>query len=92
MYKVVIVVEVEDLVKAEEGFRTHADLFKSLTVTKPIHFGTIGSNQIAACFEPDDVAALVKGMESQASADAMDLDGVKRGTVKVFVLDKTFEV
>jgi hypothetical protein len=92
MYKVVITVEVEDLAKAEEGFRTHADLFKGLTVGKPIQFGTIGDNQIAACFEPDDGSAFVKGMESQAAADAMDLDGVKRGTVKVFVLDKTFEV
>jgi hypothetical protein len=92
MYKVVMMVEVEDLVKAQEGFRTHADLFRSLTITKPIHFGTIGGNQIAACFEPDDEAVFVKGMESQAAADAMEVDGVKRETVKVFVLDKTFEV
>jgi hypothetical protein len=92
MHKVVMVVEVADLAKAEEGFRTHAGLFRSLTVTKPIQFGTIGGNQIAACFEADDAAVLVKGMESQAAADAMDLDGVKRETVKVFVLDKAFEV
>jgi hypothetical protein len=92
MCKVVMVVEVKDLAKAEEGFRTHADLFRSLNTTKPIRFGTIGGNQIAACFEPDDVAVFVKGMESQAAADAMDFDGVKRETVKVFVLDKTFEV
>jgi hypothetical protein len=92
MSKVVMVVEVKDVAKAEEGFRTHADLFRGLTINKPIHFGTIGGNQIAGVFEPDDVAVFVKGIEAQATADAMDADGVKRETVKVFVLDKTFEV
>jgi len=31
-------------------------------------------------------------LDSPATAEAMAFDGVKRETVKVFVLDKTFEV
>jgi hypothetical protein len=30
----------------------------------------------------------LKGLESQETADAMAYDGVKRETVKIFVLDK----
>ncbi len=31
------------------------------------------------------------GMESAASAEAMEADGIKRETVKVFILDKEFQ-
>ncbi len=34
----------------------------------------------------------MKGMDSPATAEAMASDGVKRETVKVFVLDKEFKV
>ena len=92
MPKVVVIAEVEDLVKWEEGFRTHADLFRSETITKPIHFATIEGNQVAVCVEPDDLDTFMKGMDSAATAEAMASDGVKRETVKVFVLDKEFKV
>ena len=92
MPKVVVIAEVEDLVKWEEGFRTHADLFRSEAVTKPIHFATIEGNQVAICVEPDDLDTFMKGMDSPATAEAMASDGVKRETVKVFVLDKEFKV
>lgn len=92
MPKVVVVARVEDLVKWEKGFRTHGDLFRSQTVTKPIDFGTIGGNQVAVCFEPEDLAAYMKFMDSPATAEAMAVDGVRRETVKVFVLDNKFEV
>ena len=92
MSKIVVVAEVEDLVKWEAAFRTHADLFRSQTITKPINFGKLGGNQVAVCFEPEDMAVCMKILESPATADAMASDGVKRETAKVFVLDKTFEV
>jgi len=92
MSKIIVVAEVEDLVKWEAAFRTHAGLFRSQTITKPIHFGVIGGNQVAVCLEPDDVAACMKVLESPATAEAMAFDGVKRKTAKVFVLDKTLEV
>ena len=92
MPKVVVTAQVEDSVKWEEGFRTHGDLFRSETVTKPIAFGMSEGNEIAVCFEPDDLGTFLKGMDSSATANAMAVDGVKRETVKVFVLDKEFKV
>jgi len=92
MPKVVVVAQVEDPVKWEAGFRTHGDLFRSQTVTKPIHFAKGEGNQVAVCFEPDDVAAYIKFLNSPATAEAMTFDGVKRETVKVFVLDQEFKV
>ena len=91
MPKVVITAQVEDLVKWEKGFRTHGNLFRSQTVTKPIDFATIAGNEVAVCAEPDDLATFMKIMDSSAVAEAMAFDGVKRETVKVFVLDKQFK-
>jgi len=54
------------------------------------------SRQTAAarsvCLEPEDLAVCMATLDSPATAEAMAFDGVKRETVKVFVLDKTFEV
>ena len=90
--KVVVTAQVEDSEKWEQGFRTHADLFRSQTVTKPITFSTIEDNQVAVCFEPEDLDAYMKVLDSPATAEAMAFDGVKRETVRVFVLDKEFQV
>ena len=40
--------------------------------------------------EPDDVDKWLEILESPATEEAMNYDGVKRDTVKVFVLDKEF--
>ncbi|SCK27760.1 hypothetical protein VAR608DRAFT_2297 [Variovorax sp. HW608] len=79
-------------VKWEKGFRTHGALFRSQIVTKQIGLAANADNQVAVCFEPDDLDAFMKGMESPATAEAMAFDGVQRETVKVFVLDKEFKV
>jgi len=92
MPKVVITAQVEDLVKWEKGFRTHANLFRSQTVTKPIHFATIAGNQVAVCAEPDNLDTFMKVMDSPATREAMAFDGVKRETVKMFVLDKELKI
>ena len=92
MPKVVVTAQVEDLVKWEKGFRARGDLFRSQTVTQPINLATIEGNQVAVCFEPDDVDTFMKILNSPATAEAMALDGVKRETVKVFVLDKEVKV
>ena len=89
---VVAACEVEDTAKWESGFRTHADLFKSQTVTKPIRYAINEGNQIVITFEPEDVDTYLKGLDSPATAEAMAFDGVKRETVKITVLDKTFDL
>ncbi len=91
MPKVVVTAQVEDPVKWEAGFRTHGDLFRSETVTKKIDFGISEGNEVAVCFEPDDLEVFLTGMESSATADAMAVDGVKRETVKIYVVDKEFQ-
>jgi hypothetical protein len=47
---------------------------------------------VAVCAEPDNLDTFMKILNSSATADAMAADGVKRETVKVFVLDKEFKV
>ncbi len=92
MPKVVVTTQVEDPVKWEEGFRTHGDLFRSQTVHRPVNFATIEGNEVAVCVEPDDLDAFLEGMDSTETAEAMAIDGVKRETVKIYVLDKEFQV
>ncbi len=91
MPKVLAIAEVEDGAKWEEGFRTHTELFRSQSVSKPIHFAVDG-NQVAICFEPDDVDTFFKVADSPATAEAMAHDGVKRETVKFYTVDKELNV
>ena len=92
MPKVVVAAQVEDSAKWEAGFLTHADLFHDLTVTAPVDYAINEGNEVAVYCEPANVDAFMKGMEGPATAEAMAQDGVKRETVKVFVLDKEFKV
>ncbi len=89
--KVVVIAEVEDPKTWEKGFRTHGDLFRSQSVKKPIDF-SIKGNQIAVCMRPKDLDKFMEIFESEATADAMKVDGVKRETAQVFVLDQRFEL
>ena len=91
MPKVVVFAEVEDLKKWEVGFRTHGDLFRQMAVSR-MEYATGGGNQIAVFGETNDVGAYMKVFNSPATAEAMAADGVKRDTVKMFVLDKEFVI
>lgn len=88
MPKVIVTAQVQDVVKWEASFRTHGDFFKSFTIRKPVQYSVIAGYQTAVYFEPQDLAAFLRMMESPATAEAMASDGVKRETVKVYVLDK----
>ncbi len=92
MPKVVVTAQVEDLAKWEEGFRTHGQLLRSMTITRPINFATIEGNEVAVCSEPEDLKTFMDIMDSPAVEEAMEFDGIKRDTVRVFVLDKEFKV
>jgi hypothetical protein len=91
MPKVVLTCQVQDPIKWEVGFRTHGDLLRTYNLQAPVQF-TVTGNEVAKCMEPADLAAYKKAMESPATAKAMDFDGVKRETVKMFVLDKEVKV
>ena len=65
---------------------------RAIRVTKPISFAANPDKQVAVSFEPEDLGKFMKVLESPATAEAMAFDGVKKETVKVFVLDKEFKV
>ena len=89
--KVVITAQVEDLENWEEGFRSHGDLFRRQTNSKPIHIATGEGNEVALNFEPSDLKTFLSLLDSEGSA-AMANDGVIHETVKMFVLDKSFKL
>ena len=89
MARLIITAQVEDGAKWEEGFRTHGDLLRSMTSTATF-FSISKDNEITLYADVDDVDKYMEVMESPATAEAMEFDGVKRDTVKVSVLDKEF--
>ena len=91
MPKIVLTCQVQDPVKWEAGFRTHGDVFRTYNLQAPVNFSVTG-NEVVLCMEPADLGAFKKAMESPVTAEAMAFDGVKRETVKMFVLDKEVKV
>ncbi len=91
MARVIVTAQVQDPVKWEAGFRTHGDLFRSMKVRDAMHHAITG-NQISVFADTDNLDAFLRVMDSQATADAMALDGIRRETVKVVVLDKEFKL
>jgi hypothetical protein len=92
MGKVVVTAQVEDTRKWEAGFRTHGELFRNTYgVSAPIGIAISTGNQVAVCFEAPDVQKLLSAIETPATAEAMAYDGVKRETVKIYVMDKEFQ-
>ena len=89
MPKVMLTAEVEDSAKWEEGFRTHGDLLGSMSQSVT-YFTATSDNEVALYSEPDDIDKFMEVLESPATAEAMAIDGVKRETLKVFVLDREF--
>ena len=92
MPEVIVTAEVENPSVWEERFRTHGDIFKQYTVKKPVRFSLGEGNRIAVSFEPEDVDTLMKSMKSEVTTKAMASDGVKRDSVRIFVLDKSVKI
>ena len=89
MPRVIITAQVEDAAKWEAGFRTHGELLRSMSSTVT-YIATTAENEVALYAEPADLDQYFAVLESPDTAEAMAYDGVKRETVKVFVLDKEF--
>ncbi|HVT98733.1 MAG TPA: hypothetical protein VHE33_14615 [Acidobacteriaceae bacterium] len=86
MARVLVVAECEDPKKWRENFVKHVDLFRSMGATAPVSFGLDG-NSVAVMLDVKDLNAYQKILQSQATAEAMAMDGLRRETVKAFVLD-----
>jgi hypothetical protein len=89
MAKIIVTAEVENAVNWEDGFRTHGDLFRDQTV-QAIDFNVTSENEVAIVFECKDRDKFLALLDTPATEEAMKFDGVKRDTVKMFVLDKEF--
>lgn len=90
MTRVVITAAVENVEAWEKSFRTHGALFRSQPGSSPYLIGSTDSGEVAVSAEVSDVDAYIASLESPETLDAMGADGVKRGSVKVFVLDREF--
>jgi hypothetical protein len=91
MPRVIVTAEVEDKAKWEEGFLTHGELFREQTVSA-VQYGTTDANEVAVCFTVSDLDTYQQVFNSPSTAEAMAYDGIKRETVKVFVLDKEWTI
>ena len=85
MGRVVVTATVNDGEAWERGFRTHADLFRSMTSTTVRY--SVNGNRVAVYSASTDMDTWRSIFESQATADAMEFDGIQRDTVEVFHLD-----
>lgn len=93
MTKILVTAKCKDVAKWENGFRTHADLFRTAYgVSNAINYGVGDDDYVVACFETSDLAKTTSAISSPATAKAMAYDGLFLDTVKVFVLDKKLEV
>ena len=90
MTKIVLTAQVEDAAKWEKRVRTHGELLKTTTSTM-VHYAVTKDNEVAMCADVADVAKSFEALASPAIVEAMAYDGVKRETVKTFVLDKEFK-
>lgn len=91
MAKVVLTAQVKNVDAWEKAFRTHGELFRSQgQPTSPIQYSKGPGNEVAVCSDVTDVAAYRNMVASPETVAAMEQDGVKRETVKVFVLDNEF--
>ena len=61
-------------------------------ITRHAMHYAIKGNEISVFADTENLDAFMRVMESQATADAMAFDGVKRETVKIVVFDKEFKV
>jgi hypothetical protein len=90
MPRIVITAQVEASKQWEKGFRTHKKLFKRYTATA-IHYTATADNEVAIVMRVKNLQKFLDGMQLPETAEAMAFDGVKRDTVKQFLLDKKLE-
>lgn len=92
MSTIIITAAVKDAAKWEAGFQTHIDYFKGLSISQPIRYSTNEDNEVAIYIRPDNLKTYLEGLDTQETAEAMAYDGVKRETVKIYVLDKELQL
>ena len=91
MSRAIITAKVENAANWERDFRSHVGLFKSYTATA-IHFSATDDNEIAILWEVANLDKFLEQLDAPETAQAMAQDGVNKESVKVYVLDKEFNI
>ena len=91
MSRIIITAQVEDSANWENGFRSHVGLFNDYTATA-VHFAATEDNEVAILWEVANQDRFLELLDAPETAEAMAQDGVIRETVKVYVLDKEFNL
>jgi hypothetical protein len=86
---VILTADVRDSAAWERAYRTHGDLFKAAGFNA-FDYTVSDDGHVVMSADVNDVSAYMDFLGSQSTQDAMKNDGVKRETVKVFVLDKHY--
>ena len=89
MTRAIVTAQIEDSANWENGFRSHAGLFRAYTATA-IHFSTTDNNEVAILWEVTNLDKFIEQLDSPETAEAMAQDGVNQESVRVYVLDKEF--
>lgn len=89
--KIVVTLEVEDLSRWEQNFKTHGELFRRQTVDGRYDYAMIEEgNRAVLCGEIEDVDTFFEVLKSAEASAAVSQDGVKPESLQFFVLDRTF--
>ena len=86
---VILTADVKDGARWERKYRKHGDMFEAAGLGT-IHYTVSDDDHVVMCTDVDDVDAYMSFIGAESTREAMKGDGVKRKTVKVFVLDKQF--
>jgi len=89
MTQVILTADVDDGAAWEAAYRTHGDLFRDAGIGT-VHFTVGADNHVVMCTDVDDVDAYMDFVRSETTQEAMQGDGVRRDSVRVFVLEKSF--
>jgi hypothetical protein len=87
--KIILTANVKDGKTWEKAYRSHADLFRAAGIGT-VQYTVDDDDHVVMCTEVDDVKAYMDFVKADSTQAAMKNDGVKRKTVKVYVLDKEF--
>ena len=84
----VMLCEVDEPEAWEQKFRTHGEIFRRMGGTATQF--TIDGNQVAMHVETADLQTFLQILQSEEIEQAMKDDGVRRETVRSWVLDREF--
>lgn len=90
MPRVIVTAQVKDGTAWEKAFRTHGDLFRAQTCSEMEY--SINGNEVAVLASPKDFGAFMALFEAPDTVQAMQFDGVKPETVKVYIVDNVWEL